>query len=662
MNLAFICLTIVLLVLSSLAAALLGRSDRAALAVGTAGGVAACAAGLVAAVGALLQGGTATRRWPWPLPLGEMHVGLDALSAFFLVCVYLISGLAAVYGFGYLRPLAGRRRLAAPVVFFNLLVAAMVGVVIARDVVPFLAAWETMAIASFFLVTFDHEREPVRRAGMTYLIASHAGTVFVLLLFGLLARHSGSLDFDKFAAAAPPPEATLCFLAALVGFGAKAGFWPMHFWLPDAHPAAPSHVSAVMSGVMIKMGVYGLLRTLTFLHEPPALWGGLLIVTGAVSAVAGVLHALTQHELKRLLAYHSVENIGIIGMGLGVGLLGQSSHSPAIATLGYSGALLHVLNHGLFKGTLFQAAGSVLQATGTGDLDRLGALIRRMPVTGALFLAASVAICGLPPMNGFVSELLVYLAAFRGGSDLAGPPALMSVLVIPTLALVGGLAAACFVKAFGVVFLGEPRSEATAGAKEPARPMIAAGGCGALLCLLIGVWPEPILRLLAPAVGALTAFDPTVLSPAAPLLAVTRLAAVLVFAVAAVALLRVLLLRGRERRPAATWGCGYDRPSPRMQYTAASFAEPALTPFSVLINARVERDGPAGLFPMGARYEEHLGDLAGERILVPASRALIRGLSRFRVLQRGRIQVYLAYVLATLILLLAWQLAGGMLG
>ena len=631
-----------------------------ALVVGTAGGVAACAVGLGAAVRALLQGGTEALRHPWPLPLGEIHVGLDALSAFFLVCVFLVSGLAAVYGFGYLRALAGGRRLAAPAFFFNLLVAAMAGVVIARDVVLFLAAWETMAIASFFLVTFDHEREAVRRAGMTYLIASHAGTVFVLLLFGLLARHTGSLDFDVFAAAAAPPAATLCFLAALAGFGAKSGFWPLHIWLPDAHPAAPSHVSAVMSGVMIKIGVYGLLRTLTFLGEPPALWGWLLIAVGAVTAVAGILHALAQHDLKRLLAYSSVENIGIVGLALGMGLLGRSSGDPAVAALGYTGALLHVLNHGLFKGTLFQAAGAVLKGAGTGDLDRLGALIRRMPATGVLFLAGSAAACAFPPMNGFVSELLVYLAAFRGASHLAGPPAMVSVMVIPVLALAGGLAAAAYVKAFGIVFLGEPRSEAATGAHESGWPMIGAGACGALLCLLIGLWPEPVLRLLAPAVGALAGPGAGALATAEPLLALTRLAAVLLLAAGCVALLRALLLRGRERRPAATWGCGYDRPTPRMQYSAASFAEPALAPFSVLIHARVERQGPAGLLPAGARYEEHLGDLAGERILVPASRALIRALSRLRVLQRGRIQVYLAYVLATLVLLLAWQLAGGL--
>lgn len=659
MSLLLVGLSLALLLAGGLAALLLGRRDRAALAAGTAGAVAACVTGFAAGLGALLRGESAAARSTWPLPLGEIHLGIDPLSSFFLICVCLVSGLAAVYGAGYLLPLAGRRRLAPPAAFFNLLVAAMIVVVIARDAILFLIAWEIMAIASFFLVTFDHEREEVRRAGMTYLIASHAGGVFVFLLFASLARHAGGFDFDAFVAAADQPAATLLFLLALAGFGAKAGFWPLHVWLPDAHPAAPSHVSAVMSGVMIKMGVYGLLRTLTFLPEPPPLWGGLLILVGCVSALTGMLHALGQRELKRVLAYSSVENVGLIALALGLGLLGRSRGLAAMAALGFTAALLHVLNHGLLKGVLFQAAGGVLKGAGTGELDRLGGLYRRMPATGTLFLAGGIGLCGLPPMNGFVSEWLIALAAFRGGGDLEGAAALGSVLSIGVVALVGGLAAAGFVRAFGTAFLGTPRSDAGAGAHDPGRLMIGAGGAGVALCLLIGVWPQGPLQLLRPAVAALAGAGPdTGLAAGGPPVAITRVAAVLVVALGAILLARALLLRAREVRAAPTWGCGYDAPTARMQYTAASFAEPVLAPFAVLVHARVERQGPDGFLPKTARYDERHGDLAGERLLVPAGRALVRGLSRFRVLQQGRLQIYLAYILITLVLLLVWQLGG----
>ena len=386
--------------------------------------------------------------------MGEFHVGLDPLSAFFLLCVFLVSGLAALYGSSYLRTYIGKRRLAPPLMFFNLLVATMALLVVARDGVLFLIAWEMMSIASFFLVTYEGEREDVRRAGMTYLMAAHLGAVFLFILFGLLSRAAGSFDFDSFArvGAAGSELINVCFLLALVGFGTKAGFWPFHIWLPDAHPAAPSHVSAVMSGVMIKMGIYGLLRVIGFLGSPPPWWGVTLLVIGAVSGVAGVLHALAQHDLKRLLAYSSVENIGIIALGIGIGLLGQSHGEPALAFIGYAGSLFHVLNHGLFKGMLFQAAGSVLHATGTRDLESLGGLSRRMPVTSLMFLIGSVAICGLPPLNGFVSEWLIYVGAFRASGALPTVWAVTSISVVPALALIGGLAAACFVKRSASLF------------------------------------------------------------------------------------------------------------------------------------------------------------------------------------------------------------------
>jgi hydrogenase-4 component B len=326
--------------------------------------------GIVASLAALGRGKEESIRAAWSIPIGGFHVGIDYLSSFFLICIFVVSGLSAVYGIGYLQAYLGKRRIAPAIAFFNLLVAAMVVIVIARDGVLFLMTWEVMSVTSFFLVTFEDERREVRRAGLTYLIASQLGVVFLFVLFALFASHTGTFDLSTLAIAHARAArfANLCFLLALVGSGTKAGFWPLHIWLPDAHPAAPSHVSALMSGVMIKMGIYGLLRTLMLLGPPSAWWGILMLTVGGVSGLAGVLHALAQHDLKRLLAYHSVENIGIIALGIGIGLLGQSYGQPTMAMLGYGGALLHVLNHGLFKGLLFQGAGSVLHGTGTRDI------------------------------------------------------------------------------------------------------------------------------------------------------------------------------------------------------------------------------------------------------------------------------------------------------
>ena len=659
MSLVLATLGIGVLLASALAAVAAGRREILALRLGTIGAVAGSVLGGAAAVEQLLRGGATLARAPWRLPLGTVAVGLDPLSAFFLLCIAVVGGLAAVYGAGYLRGYAGHRRLGPAAAFYNLLVAAMIGVVLARDGVLFLLAWEVMTVASFFLVTFEDDRESVRRAGLTYLIASQLGVIALFVLFALLRAHAGSFAFAGLLAAGAPGGglADVAFLLALVGFGTKAGFWPVHVWLPDAHPAAPSHVSALMSGVMIKMGIYGLLRTLTFLGAPPLWWGATLVGIGIVSGVIGVLYALAQHDLKRLLAYHSVENIGIIALGLGVGLLGQSRGEATVAFLGYAGALLHVLNHGLFKGLLFEGAGSVLHATGERAIDRLGGLGRLMPVTALTFLTGAVAISGLPPLNGFVSEWLIFVGAFRGGAFLGGGAGVAALAVIPALALIGGLAVACFVKVYGVVFLGVARSDAAASAHEAGAAMRWPMVAGAALCLAIGVLPATFVGLAAPAALQVAALAAAPVGVLGALPAITRVALILLAAVAALALLRAALLRRAAVRVAPTWGCGYPAATPRMQYTAASFAEPILAPFASLLHTTVVDERPAGYFPRTARHEEHVGDMAGERLLVPAVRRVLDAAGRLRVLQAGRIQLYLAYVLATLLVLLVWQVA-----
>jgi hydrogenase-4 component B len=413
-----------------------------------------------------------------------------------------------------------------------------------------------------------------------------------------------------------------------------------------------------MSGVMIKLGIYGLLRVLTFLGPPPPWWGGALLGVGAVSGVAGIVHALAQRDLKRMLAYSSIENVGVIAIGLGLGLLGQAHGAPAVAFLGYAGALMHVLAHGLMKGLLFQCAGSVLHGAGTRDIDALGGLARRMRLTSVLFCAGAVAIAGLPPLVGFAGEWLIYLGALRAGADLAAPWGVVAAATFATLALIGGLAAACFVRAHALIFLGEPRTAAAGHAHEAGAAMLLPMFGGAALCVLLGVWPAAVLRLVTPvamSVAGLTATPAGALEVVAP---ITLAAAVLLGLIALLAAFRAALLRRREVTSAVTWGCGYASPTARMQYTSPSFVQPLLAIFTPLVHARVRRSGPAGPFPPAATYEEHHVDMAGERLLVPASRRFVAMLSRLRIIQQGRVHLYLAYMFVTLVALLVWQLAG----
>src|SRR5262249_50613319 len=393
---------VALMIAGGVLAMVFGRFPGLGTVLGAGGAVAGCALGLVPALEAVIGGATDAIQLPWDVPYGSFALALDPLSAWFILPILGLSGLAAIYGCEYLDAYRGRKSLGASWFFFNVLVASMVMVVLARNGVLFLVGWEVMSLASYFLVTFEDEKEEARAAGLTYLIATHLGTAFLLAFSGMPGGPGGSMDFAAVSAAGVPSATTgsVLFLLALVGFGTKAGFMPLHVWLPEAHPAAPSHVSAVMSGVMVKVGIYGLVRALTLLPAAPAWWAWVLVGIGLLSGIWGVLFALAQHDLKRLLAYHTVENIGIIALGLGVGLLGASSGAPLVAVLGIAGALLHVVNHALFKGLLFLGAGSVAHATGMRDLDLLGGLSKRMPWVAFAFIIGAVAIVGRPPWNG----------------------------------------------------------------------------------------------------------------------------------------------------------------------------------------------------------------------------------------------------------------------
>jgi hydrogenase-4 component B len=625
--------------------------------------------GLVAGALAVISGGQVLcgRMSPltslaWPLPGAAITLQIDALSAFFLLVIGLVSGLSALYGVAYLESYQGHKNLGLVWFFYHLLFAGMLVVVTSRNAVLFLVAWEVMAVASFFLVMFEHEQPEVTKAGWIYLAATHLGTAFLLAFFVLLGQGSSSLDFTDFRMPTTGVAGVAMFLLAVIGFGTKAGFIPMHMWLPEAHPAAPSFVSAVMSGVMIKTGIYGLLRVLTWAKDIPAWWGWTFVGIGATSGILGVLFALAQHDLKRLLAYHSVENIGIITLGLGIGVLGLSSGNGLMATLGLCGGILHVLNHAVFKGLLFLGAGAVLQATHTRDIEHLGGLLKRMGTTAATFLIAAAAISGLPPLNGFVSEFLIYLSSFTSLSAPSTSPASGGVIVIGSLALIGGLAAACFTKAFGIMFLGEPRSPEAARAHEASTVMRIPMLILATLCVILGLLGPLLVRAIQP-VAALVitgktgmAVDQVPLQPMRWLLWISGGAVVLAIGIVCLILIRRSLLHCRPMGRTGTWDCGYVAPTPRMQYTASSFAEPIIGLFRTVLRPHVDLRRPEGLFPPSAGTHTHTSDLFTDRLYRPLFTAVAWMAQRLRWLQQGHIQMYVLYIAITVLVLLLWKL------
>jgi formate hydrogenlyase subunit 3/multisubunit Na+/H+ antiporter MnhD subunit len=630
---------------------------------GAGGAVVGCLLGLPPTLHVLLGGPAQSLQLDWDGSHGPFRVELDGLSAFFLLPVLGLSALAAVYGGAYLFAARHHKSLGWPWFFFNVFVGGMVLVLVARTALLFLVAWEVMSLAAYCLVTFEHEQHEVRQAGWVYLIATHLGVVFVFIAFLLLGRHAGGLDFQAWAAmpALGALSSGVIFLLAVVGFGAKAGFVPFHVWLPEAHPAAPSHVSALMSGVMIKMGLYGILRTLTFLGPPAAWWGLVLAGLGLVTALVGIALALQQRDVKRVLAYSSIENMGLVALALGVGLWGAATGRPALALLGMSGGLLHVWNHALIKGAMFLAAGSVLHGTGTRDMEKLGGLMKSMPWTGGVMVVGAVAIAALPPMNGFVSKWLMYLSLMQVGMESAESSALPALLAVGMLALVGALAAIALVRLVGIALLGAPRTQAAEHAHESSPWMIGPMLMLVALCALAAVAPQMAAGWLAGPVGQLLGDSAAQASSAGepidvPLRALGAFNVCTWIALAAVAAALVWLTR-REGPVARgpTWGCGYARPTSRMQYTGRSFAE--MIAERVLprpLRPRTSRRAPQGLFPAPGEFGSETPDPVSGNVYEPFFRRWADRCSRLRILQQGKVNVYLFYIMLMVVLALSW--------
>jgi hydrogenase-4 component B len=626
-------------------------------------GLAASTVALAGALQGLLGAGeAATAVLPLGLPWLGAHFRIDVLAAFFLVVVNLGGAAASLYGLGYGRHESAPHRVLP---FFPAFLAGMNLVVLADDAFTFLLSWEFMSLSSWALVMAHHRVGDNARAGYIYLIMASFGTFCLLLAFALLAGPEGGYGFAAMRADhVSPGLAALVLALVLLGAGSKAGIVPLHVWLPLAHPAAPSHVSALMSGVMTKVAVYGFIRICMDLLGPPDWWWSMVVLAlGGITSALGVLYALMQHDLKRLLAYHTVENIGIIYIGLGLTLAFEANHVSWAAALALTAALFHVLNHSLFKSLLFFGAGAVLTATGERDMEHLGGLIHRMPLTAFAFLVGCVAISALPPLNGFVSEWLTFQAILQS-PDL--PQWGLKVLIPAVgalLALSAALAAACFVKAFGVTFLGRPRTPVAARAEEVDRFSLAAMFAFAALCLLAGLLPGLVIDGLTPVVQLFVG-DRMPAQLGVPWLSIVPigearssynglLVFVFVAASASLATYAIHRLASHALRRAPPWDCGYPDASPITQYTAGSFAQPIRRVFGTSVfraREHVEMAPPGDRRP--ARLEVELRDLVWDSLYAPVAAVVDDLADRFNYLQFQTIRRYLSLVFAALIILL----------
>ncbi len=660
-------------------AVLFQRAERLANGIGFGLGAVGGFCGILAFATALATGAAAVNQsfdlFPSLIPYVRFSIRADALGCFFGLMVSLLAVAISIYSLGYARGYYGHKNVGVLAAFFNLLLLATTLVFLADNAFFFLVVWEIMAFCGYALVSFEHEKEESRSAGVLFFIMSHLGTGCLILGFLLLFQASGSHGFDSFHALGdqmPEGRRNLVFLLFLFGFGIKAGMIPLHIWLPAAHPVAPSNVSAFMSGVLIKTGIYGITRVcFDFLGSPPNWWGVTVLALGTVSAVLGVLYALMEHDLKRLLAYHSIENIGIILMGLGASLMFLHSGHPVLASLALIAGLYHTLNHASFKALLFLGAGAVLHATHTRNMEELGGLAKRMRWTALFFLVGAVAISALPPLNGFVSEWLTYQSLLQGFGTTPSLIRLMFPLSGAMLALTGALAAACFVKAFGITFLAQPRSDHARHAHEASWPLLGGQAILTAACVFLGLFPTAFLKLLDPVTQQLTGRQLSAQLSAAGGLALSSgtaqggmvstpgITLMLLGLLPLPLVLWLVFARKARTRPGPTWDCGLRGLTPQMEYTATGFSKPLRMIFKALFRPRREVQREYDFSPYYARtirFESHVEEMFQTRVYRPFNLAVLRLSRRLRALQAGSLQAYLIYIFITLLLLLLFAL------
>lgn len=587
----------------------------------------------------------------WGLPGGIISLYADSLSALFLLPLLVISCTAAIYAIGYLKSEENSGKVWF---FYNSLVSSMMMVVVAANGIFFLLAWELMSLVSLLLVLHEHHKSSnAAKAGWIYFVATHAGSAFLIPLFLGLAGTSGSFEFAALKLhSIHGTIATVLFICAIIGFGCKAGFVPFHVWLPEAHPAAPSHISALMSGVMIKMGIYGLLRISTFLQTAPYSWGIILICIGVLSGLIGIIFAIAQRDIKRLLAYSSIENIGIITLGLGIGMIGITNRNSFVAVAGFSGAFLHIINHAFLKSLLFMGIGAVVHGTGLRDMEKLGGLIKKLPSVAVAVLIGSAAICGLPPLNGFISEFLIFISGIYGIKCNLPMVMIISICTIVSLATIGGLAVGAFSKLFGIVFLGEPRTDIKI--HKPSLTMIIPLFIHVAICITLAFGVTYILNLMIEPMHLITSISHTEIINIInlikqPLYGITIVTSIVVGIFLFVLLWRFILLSRHKSTVSGTWDCGYAFPTSRMQYTGTSFVQPQTDFFSALLKSRKSISVQDDHFPESGHFQNEVNDTLLAYIFEPFFRGTVKAFSKLRWLQGGKMHIYVLYIVIAII-------------
>lgn len=603
--------------------------------------------GLIPATIALFQNKTFLKAINFNGLIGNVNFVLDPLSAFFVLIILIISFLSIIYSKKYLAPY--KKDESAHYFFLGLFIPAMILVVTVQNILFFLICWEIMSLTSFLLLLFDSEKKEVRQIAINYLVTMQIGVLFLFVGFILLNLNTGSLDFASFQG----HISNTIFIFLLIGFGIKAGFVPFHTWLPKAHPIAPSHISAVMSGVMIKTGIYGILRLLTFIEVPSLLISYLVLFIGIVSAFFGILYAITQRDYKRMLAYSSIENIGLITISFGVAMLGLSYHNSLMASFGFLGVFAHILNHSIFKPLLFLSAGSVLSKTHTTDCEQLGGLIKSMPYTAALFLIGSLAISALPPFNGFIGEFFIYLAMLNGVSTENHFLFPVLIISIGILAFVGAMVLIAFTNMFSSIFLGTPRSESALGVKEDSpKSMLFPIGILAGFSLLIGLFSNYFMLIL---INPCNTFLKRSLSfPSEILFNISMFNLVLLLVVGVILTLRKALLKNKSVTIHKTWACGYEKLNSKMQYSNYSFSRPFLgflTPFFI---RELDFKGIKELFPKATHFKSKTIDIFEYYLIRPIINFDKFIIQKFYWVQSGNVQKYLLYGLIFLLLVIIW--------
>ena len=581
--------------------------------------------------------------------LGDISIHIDALSAWFILIINFTSVTGVFYGIGYLKAYRNPSpKLTLHWTLFILFHLSMVLVCMLKNGFAFLLAWELMSLTSMLLVIFDHHNPQTLKAGINYLVQMHISVVFLTIGFIWVYSTSGSFGFDAIRSFFQSNNNIWLFLIFFAGFGLKAGFIPLHSWLPHAHPAAPSHVSGVMSGVIVKMGIYGIFRIITFLNADYIILGEIILSLSVLTGIYGILNASVHRDFKKMLAYCTIENIGIIGIGIGTGLIGIGNSSPAMCFLGFGGALLHVLNHSLFKSLLFFSAGSVYQQCHTRDMEQLGGLIKTMPKTAAIFLVGSIAIGGLPPFNGFVSEFVIYMGLLDGINSNNLSQLLLFVLSLAGLSVIGGLSVLTFTKTFGTIFLGQPRTILDHKPHEVSNLMLVPQYIIIALMLSVAFMPQFYLQIIGKALVVLSPMvdSQTNLSGIGGTISAISLYSLLFLSFVGVILfVRFKVLKNKAQRIDATWGCGYVAPNSRQQYTGKSFSKPLgkIINFLLIENKHYEELKPGEIFPEKRSYVSHYLDFIEHNLIEPITQRLVYSANYFSFIQNGRIQSYVLY-------------------